>query len=172
MEKRPIIRIEKSAWDKLLEIAGFAAVGAAWVFAIVAYSSLPETIPTHFDFSGAVNGYGGKGMLFLLPSISFVLYIGMYLLNRRPDIFNYPQKITEENAATMYSIATKMIRVINFIISVVFLAIEFISIDAASSNSSTIGAWVIMLLIIVIFAPVVWYARKLFKVMSNNSHKI
>ncbi len=168
MEKRPIIRLSKTGWDKLLESAGFVAVGAAWVLAIAWFASLPETIPTHFNFSGDVDGYGGRGSLFILPSISIVLYLGMYFLNKRPDIFNYPKKITEENAEEMYTIATKMIRVINFTIAIVFLAIEYISIDAAARNSSSIGAWVVLLIICVIFAPVAWYVSRMFK-KTNHS---
>lgn len=168
MEKRPIIQISKTGWDKLLESAGFVAVGAAWMLAFAWFSFLPETIPTHFNFSGDVDGYGGRGSLFLLPAISIVLYLGMYFLNKRPDIFNYPKKITEENAEEMYTIATKMIRVINFTIAIVFLAIEYISIDAAARNSSSIGAWVVLLIICVIFVPVVWYVSKMFKKTNHN----
>jgi uncharacterized membrane protein len=44
------------------------------------YSSLPETIPTHWNIRGEVDGYGGKWTLFLFPAIMAGMLVLFYFL--------------------------------------------------------------------------------------------
>jgi uncharacterized membrane protein len=44
------------------------------------YDSLPETIPTHFGFSGKPDGFGNKNTLWITASILPVVSIGIYFL--------------------------------------------------------------------------------------------
>lgn len=49
-------------------------------YAIYLYPSLPEIIPTHFNIKGEADGYGSRGIIFLLPSIMGVVGFMVYLL--------------------------------------------------------------------------------------------
>lgn len=170
MEKRPRIKLTKTVWDKLFEAAGFVCVAASWVIAIAWFSSLPDTIPTHFNFSGEADGFGGPGSLFIIPSINIAMFLGMYFLNKRPDIFNYQVKITEENALRMYTLSTKLIRVLNSTVAFLFLSLEILSIYAASCGATRIGAWVVPSIVIILFLPIVWYIRKTIKQSKPSIH--
>ena len=53
-----------------------ALVLVALVATLIAYPHLPETIPTHWDGHGQVNGYGSRASIFLWPAIT----VGILLL--------------------------------------------------------------------------------------------
>ncbi|HSZ85804.1 MAG TPA: DUF1648 domain-containing protein, partial [Puia sp.] len=44
------------------------------------YDSLPETIPTHFGFSGKPDGFGNKSILWTTGAILPIVSIGIYFL--------------------------------------------------------------------------------------------
>jgi Protein of unknown function (DUF1648) len=45
-----------------------------WAVFLAYYGRLPDTIPTHFGFTGAPNGWGAKSMLLLFPLLGLVAY--------------------------------------------------------------------------------------------------
>jgi uncharacterized membrane protein len=58
------------------EIIVLAIILASFVIGIYVYTQLPETIATHWNAQGQVNGYMSKFWgLFLMPFISFVLFL-------------------------------------------------------------------------------------------------
>jgi uncharacterized membrane protein len=50
------------------------------------YPSLPEEIPTHWNASGVVDGYGSKEMIFLFPIITALIY-GLFLVIPKMAVF-------------------------------------------------------------------------------------
>jgi uncharacterized membrane protein len=50
------------------------------IYLAVIYNSLPETIPTHFGFSGKPDAFGNKNILWITGAIMPVVSIGMYFL--------------------------------------------------------------------------------------------
>ena len=59
----------------VLLIAAIPVVYLAYI-----YNSLPQTIPTHFGFSGKPDGFGNKSSIWVTVLIMSVLSIGLYLL--------------------------------------------------------------------------------------------
>jgi uncharacterized membrane protein len=54
----------RTYWIIAFLLVAIAAGATAWL-----YPSLPDQIPTHWNFRGEVDGYGGKWTLFLFPMI-------------------------------------------------------------------------------------------------------
>ena len=48
MEDIPKIKIEFTTTDKVLEVLGWISIIIMWVWTIVNYGKLPDTIPTHY----------------------------------------------------------------------------------------------------------------------------
>ena len=107
---RPKIRIELTTADKAVEILGWFSLLAIWIFTIASYSNLPDTIPIHYNGAGKADGFGSKINMLMLPFIATILFVGMTVANKFPHVFNYPTKITEENALRQYTNATRMMR--------------------------------------------------------------
>ncbi len=154
-DERPRIKPDFNNADLLLEIFGWISLILIWLLVILKYSSLPGSIPTHFNAAGKVDNYGGKGTFFISPIIGTIMFVGMTILNRYPYVFNYPVKITGENAERQYTIATRLIRYIKFVIMGLSLVIEYKIFLTATGGSSGLGRWFLPVFLAVIFIPLI-----------------
>lgn len=102
-------------------------------------------------------------MVLGLPFISLIIFIVLYNVNRSPHIFNYPVKITEENALEMNSYATRLIRVINLVIVIFFFYINFQIISNAKGISVGLGAYTLPVFLFAILAPIGVYLYMILK---------
>ncbi len=138
MKKQPKIKLEKSKTDFVLELLTLAILILYWAFVFSSLKDLPDSIPVHFDIHGNANSYGSKYQLLILPSIATLIFVLLLFLNKFPHIFNYPVKITEENAERIYIFATHFIKVLNLLFLTMFYFISFAAIKAAQSEPNKI----------------------------------
>lgn len=59
--------------------AAFAAIGAL-VFTAVTYPDLPDTVPSHFDFSGQADAYASKSSIWMMPVFMGLLIVVLYIV--------------------------------------------------------------------------------------------
>jgi uncharacterized membrane protein len=64
----------------LLEIVPLAFILLMFAIAFFVYPSLPEKIPTHWNAQGQVDGYSGRGGIFIIPIMFLVLIILFFIL--------------------------------------------------------------------------------------------
>lgn len=157
---RPKIKLIPTTADKLVDILGWLILLALWGWTITHYSSLPETIPTHFNAAGKADGFGSKVSLIALPVIASVLFIGLTVLNRYPHSFNYPTAITQDNAFRQYTLATRMLRYLKLVLVLVFGGIEFMTIQNATGKTAGLGVWFLPLTLVLIFLPLIYFLIK------------
>ena len=136
---RPRIEVATGPADHLMEYVSMVAVAAMIALPIFYWSELPEIVPSHFNFAGEPDDYSGKWVVITLPVIGLIMYLSLRWLNQKPHIFNYPTKITEENAATQYKMATRLVRALNMIITVVFAYLTYTVIQTALGEMSGPG---------------------------------
>jgi uncharacterized membrane protein len=156
-EERPKITLILTPSDKLVEVLGWLILLALWGLTISHYSSLPDTIPTHFNGAGEADGFGSKASIIGLPVIETLLFFGLTVLNRYPHIFNYPTAITEDNALRLYTLATRMLRYLKLVLVLVFGGIEFMTIQHATGEASGLGVWFLPLTLVLIFIPLIYF---------------
>lgn len=157
MSTRPKRKLELTRIDKTVEMVGWLSIVAIWVLTIANYTSLPETIPIHYNAAGQADGFGGKATIFTLPLIGTFLFVGLTVLNQFPHVFNYPINITEENAIIEYTKATRLIRYLKLIIVVIFGLIDFKTIQNATGEANGLGIWFLLLILGLIFIPLAFY---------------
>lgn len=162
-DERPKIFLIRTMADKLVEVLGWLILLTLWGWTIAHYSSLPDTIPTHFNAAGEADGFGGKASIITLPIIATLLFIGLTVLNRYPHIFNYPTAITQDNALRLYTLATRMLRYLKLILVVVFGGIEFMTIQHATGEATGLGVWFLPLTLMLIFLPLIYFVIKSIK---------
>lgn len=112
MQTRPKIILQPTQLDKAVETTGLVLLILLWLITMIAFFTLPETIPTYYNASGQVDNYGSKTSLFILPAIASIIFIGITKLNKYPDIFNYTVTIKQANAESQYTVATRMLRIL------------------------------------------------------------
>jgi len=160
MTERPKIKLELTTTDKALEFAGWVAVFVMWVLIIANYSNLPDTIPTHYGPTGKADAFGGKAALWVLPLVATLTFVGMTLLNKFPHLFNYPTKITNENALNQYTLATRLLRYMKLPMVVLFGYITFQTIQTANGQADGLGNWLLPVGLVVVFIPLTFYFVK------------
>ncbi len=157
--KRPRIKIELTATDKAVELIGWFALLAIWVLTITSYSNLPNTIPTHYNFAGKADGFGGKINILILPLVATFLFVVMTIANRFPHVFNYPTKITAENAFRQYTNVTIMNRYLKLILVIIFGLVEYKTIK----NTNGLDVWFLPLTMGLVFIPLTYFIIKSFR---------
>lgn len=164
-EERPKITLIPTTADKLVDLLGWLILLALWALTVINYSSLPDTIPTHFNGAGEADGFGRKASILGLPVIASLLFIGLTVLNRFPHIFNYPSTVTQDNALRLYTLATRMLRYLKLVLVVVFGGIEFMTIQNATRKAAGLGVWFLPLTLVLVFLPLIYFVIK--SVQSN-----
>ncbi len=162
-EERPKLKIQLTTTDQIFELLGWGVLLALWVWTGTSYSSLPDSIPTHFNAAGEADGFGKKASIIGLPLIATLLYIGLTLLNRYPHIFNFPTPITPDNALSQYTNATRMIRYLKLILVLVFAGISFQTTQQAKGTGEGLGLWFLPLTLVLVFMPLVYFVVKSFR---------
>lgn len=157
---RPRIKLPLSSFDQVIEFIGLAFLVFLIILPLRYYSDLPVRIPVHFNASGAPDGYGSKTTLFLLPAIGLVLWLAMTILTRFPHIFNFPVKITPENAEVQYRLATRMMRILKTLILIMFAFISYKTIQIATGNEAGLGKAFLPVFLIITFGVVLIYLVK------------
>ncbi len=160
---QPKINIEPEPIDWAIELIGIIAIILLSGLPMYYFDSLPDEIPSHFDISGNPDGYSGKGIIWLLPAVGLVMYVGLYFLNRYPHIFNYLITITQENALRQYKLATRFIRLLNTIVACLFCYITYATIQTAIGSQSGLGNYSVVFFLVSIFGVIGIYFYKSIK---------
>jgi uncharacterized membrane protein len=143
--ERPQIQIPLQSFDYLFEILAALGLLTLLSLSIFYYGQLPEQIPTHFGPNGLPDSYGSKTSLWLLPILGSVIFGLMTYINRRPDWFNFPVKITAENALTQYTMATRLIRVLKASVTILFAYLVWGIISVSKGIQEGLGTWLLLL---------------------------
>lgn len=171
MNTRPKIKIELNSVDKIMELLGFIMFILLWVITLSLYSKFPERIPTHFNFSGQPDDYGNKVVVLILPIIGSFIFVGLTLINRFPHIFNYPAKITDENAQRQYTFATRLIRYMKLAILVIFTIIVIMISNSINGHTSGLEYLILPSFMLIIFGPMGYFIVQMVREGKQTKNK-
>ena len=148
---RPQPNIRPELVDKLLDGVAFCFLLLCIAIPVYHYSSLPESIPIHFNFSGVSDKMGHKSFIWLLPFMSILLMASFIWLSKRPHKFNYVQKVTESNAQQLYRTATRMMRMTNLVIMLLFCYLTFAVVSVAQGQMEGLSGEIMITLVFVLW---------------------
>jgi len=95
----PKINLPNEPIDNILDLVGFLGLIVMIGMTFYYVGDLPEKIPTHYNFKGEPDAWGSRSAIWTMPTIGGILFIFLYFINKFPQQFNFPMKITEDNAA-------------------------------------------------------------------------
>lgn len=167
----PKIKIIRTYSDKIADNLSLRILIFSWVFLLIIYSKMPETVPIHLDGFGKADGFANKISLFLNPVIISIIYVSFTYLNKFPHIFNYPVIINEENAVHYYTIGTRMIRYLKLSVMIVFLIIQFEIILIAKNFETSFGVWSLIIPLAIILIPTLFFIIKSFAIQKSSRTK-
>lgn len=129
----------------------------SWIIIFKNYAALPASIPIHYGLAGNVDKFGPKNMIWILPIISSIIYVGLTILNRYPHLFNYLVPITPTNAAQQYTLATRLIRYIKFLVVLIFGHTVYLTMALGNGYDDNPSPWFMPLCILLLFATLIYY---------------
>jgi uncharacterized membrane protein len=135
----PEIKIKLTVFDWLIEFFALSFMILLLSLPLIYIHVLPDRIPVHFNAAGQPDDYGDMSTLWILPLTGVLMYFLMTVLSAFPRIYNYPVKITPENAAVQYRIATRLIRILKTVIIMIFCFICFQTIKTATGEAAGLG---------------------------------
>jgi len=155
--KPPKFLPKSKPFDKKLEWAGTIALGFSWGFSLYVFAVYFGDLPQHFDAARKPDSYGNKIAVLALPLVATLLFIGMNRLNRYPEIFNYPVKITDRNRESEYRAAMRTIRGMKLAIVLAFLLIVLDIYITDHTADSSANFWLLPGFLLLSFAPLIIY---------------
>lgn len=155
--KQPKISIPFEPLDLVVLAPGAVAAVLLLVATATYWPELPGRVPTHFNFAGEADGWGPKGIVLLLPGLGLLLFGIMAWLSRYPHIYNYPWKISAENAPAQYRCARRLILALGSEIAWLMLWIEWGTIRVARGAASGLGAAFLFIWLAVMIASIAAY---------------
>ena len=149
--------------DYILELIGMIALAGLLILPLLYFGDLPEKMPQHFGIYGQPDAYGSKAMIWLLPLVGLILYSGLTILNKYPHVFNYPVRITEENAVRQYKVATKLVRSLKVVVACLFCYLNYSTIQIAFGKQFGLGTGFLLILIAGMFSIIGIYIYWVYK---------
>jgi uncharacterized membrane protein len=160
---RPKVKLRTTRTDWLLEAIAVLGIIFMVTYVIANYNNLPDTLPRHYNLAGQPDGFGEKSILFALPSIAIVTYLIMTIGLKFPQMFNYPFKITDENAERQYKNMVMMIRILKTFVVVIFLYLTSATILNGLGKMNGLGTWFAPVTIFTVLGTVGFYLYKGFR---------
>lgn len=137
--------MRKSIADWVLIALTIAAIVAVGIYLIIAWGSIPDKIPTNYDFSGNITSYGGKTNIIAAYVMDIVVALSILIASNFPKSWNIPGKAKMdaktfiaikymlEGMALIFAlffgylivIMTKLI-VLKAVVAIVFIALLFV----------------------------------------------
>ena len=110
-EERPRLKIKLEPFDKIIETIG--------LFSVAFMISLP------FIYTYSSKEKNINWSLWILLLIGLTIYVGIAFLKKYPHLFNYPNRITHENAQFQYKTAVRLLRILNTLSGCMFAAMTY-----------------------------------------------
>lgn len=155
--RQPKLKAPFAAFDLALLVLGGVGAALSIIVPLVYWGGLPEKIPTHFNIAGEPDGWGSKRTLLLLPALGVLMYALLAFMSRFPHVYNYLWKITEENAATQYRCARRLILALGAEVAWLFLYIMWGTIRVATGEAADLGVVFLVVTLAVMLGTFVIY---------------
>ncbi|NLT34962.1 MAG: DUF1648 domain-containing protein [Gaiellales bacterium] len=148
-----LLALPRSGSEVLAEVLALVIALGGVAYSFSAWSTLPAQVPTHFDLSGRVDGYGSKDAFLFLPLISVVLWATLTVVVRFPRLFNYPFRLKTEELPGQFRLARWFLSWLKVAIALIFALTQMTIVQMAVQPEGG-GRWMAALLVLVVAGQV------------------
>lgn len=131
-------------YRKIINAISFLLIIGTTLFLIFFWSKIPASVPVHYGKNGIADAWGSKFMVFFMPIMSTLLFIGISMLEKHPEVWNTPIKVISTNKKFVYGILSMMIVTTKAIMAACF---TYIAVNIALSQNLSPSFTIIVLLI-------------------------
>ncbi|MEG4320294.1 MULTISPECIES: DUF1648 domain-containing protein [unclassified Microcoleus] len=158
--QRPVISLGLSPALLAVELAGAIAILVSILPIVQFWGVLPDRIPIHFGLGGQPDTWGDKVTIWMLPALAAIIFVVLTAVSRYPHTFNYPVRITQENARRQYLLGRGLLVWLKAEICWLFAFIVRQQIIVALGNAQRFSIELVFGITFLIFATVgVYFVR-------------
>lgn len=158
--------MKKSIYDWVIEILTILCL--IWSFyPFCFYNKFTGPVPIHYNALGQVDIWGNRSFFWLLPLLSLTFYIGISISEKYYSKFNYPIKVTEKNANSLYKLALGLLRHMKFITILLFAYINNSTMSIALSKGSGLNGYILTILLVGLMVILFSYIIRMMKVKDS-----
>lgn len=154
--KRPKLTIAKTKSEWVWDIIGYLFYLGSIALLIIVWNKIPSEVPAHYNAVGDVDRWGSKMELLILPFVGAFILLFMQVLEKFPEVHNYPSRLNESNAEQFYLHSRKLLNQIKNICLILFSLILVESISIANDWwEGGFGVWFLPITILGTGIPIV-----------------
>jgi len=150
------MKLRNSVFDIAVNIVCLLQLAGIVLYLLITWNSLPDQIPGHFGADGVVTRYDGRGALLVGPIFAWVLFGGIVLLERFPQVWNTGVTVTEKNKAKVYRTIKSLLATTKLIMVTAFVFIAIIQ-----SLARNLPGWFLPVFIWLLVAALVFFVIQL-----------
>lgn len=152
---RPKLKIAKTTSEWIWDVVGYLCFAGSILFLLLVWGKLPDEVPAHYNALGEVDRWGSKWELLILPGVGAFLLIFLQVLERFPEVHNYPKRFNDSNAKQFYLQSRKMINQLKNICVIIFTLLLIESVSIALGWGSGFGIWSLPITILAVGIPLI-----------------
>jgi uncharacterized membrane protein len=147
--------------DRILELVAAAMAVLLLILTGVLYSQAPETVPTHFNFAGDADGWGGKDFYWILAAIMLVGMIICASAAYNRKLVNLPIRLKPEVFYRQIGLIGRMCRIMTIVLGIIWLAVLLAMSASFIGVSEGVAVALIPLSVMLMLGVVFFYTLKI-----------
>ena len=153
--------------DRILELVAATMAVLLLILTGVLYSQAPETVPTHFNFSGDADGWGGKGFYWILAAIMLVGMIICASAAYNRKLVNLPIRLKEPVFYRQIGLISRMCHIMTITFGFIWLAVLLAMSASFIDMPEDVSVALIPLSVVLMLGVVMFYTLKIWWIGRN-----
>ena len=149
--------------DRLLELVAAAMAVCLLVLTGVLYSKAPDTVPSHFNFAGEIDGWSGKEVYWIMAAVFVVMMVICASAAYNRKLVNLPIRLKPAVFYRQIGLISRMCRIMTIAFGLIWLAIllamsaSFIGLPADVAITFIPVSVTLMLGVVLFYTLKIWW---------------
>lgn len=152
------MKLPKNKYDQAANFLSLILLIGIVLFLALTWRGIPDRIPGHYDASGAVNRWAGKGELLIPLLTGWILYLVVTAVARAPQTWNTGVRITAENRDRVYAVLRNLLSTVKLLMAAVC---AFLTVYMA--RALPLPVWFLPAFLSSLFGSVLFFVIKLYR---------
>ncbi len=153
------MKIENTKADRILDLIGWIMLIGTLAYLILGWSSFPDQIPMHYNGAGEIDRWGGKGEIIIIEVVMWILYLGIGLVEKYPQIWNTGVEVTPQNKERVYRILKYMLKTLKTLTALIF---AYLIVN--SLQGTPLPGWFTPVTLILVFGDMAFWMVLLYRI--------
>ena len=153
------MKTENTRADRILDLLGWILLIGTLAYLILGWFSFPDQIPMHYNGAGEIDRWGGKGEIIFIEVMMWILYLGIGVVEKYPQIWNTGVEVTAKNKEKVYRTLKYMLKTLKFLTALIF---AYLIVN--SLQSAPLPGWFTPAVMILVFGDMAFWLIRLFRI--------